>query len=117
MYRPWKMLLVSVLVLLFAPPLRAADDSEKYDQSKVPLENTLGPRESRGATVSGSQVHSIRLPGHTIALEVIFGREDERLSIKYEGGVGAGPYIAGTLTAIRRVRDFTGMVRGLDGIL
>jgi 4-hydroxy-tetrahydrodipicolinate reductase len=41
-------------------------------QSKpaVALENTLGPRESRGATLSGVQVHSLRLPGHTIALEV-----------------------------------------------
>jgi len=84
---------------------------------KVPLDETVGPRESRGATISGSQIHSIRAPGFTIGLEVIFGREDERLSIKYEGGVGAAPYIAGTLTAIRRVRDFAGVVRGLDKIL
>lgn len=84
---------------------------------KVPLDETVGPRESRGANVSGTQIHSVRLPGHTIGLEVIFGSEDERLSIRYEGGVGAEPYIAGTLTAIRRVRDFVGVVRGLDSIL
>src|SRR5688572_30374761 len=50
----------------------------------VALEQTVGPRESRGATISGSQVHSVRLPGHTIALEVHFGRADERLTIRYE---------------------------------
>ena len=86
-------------------------------QWEVPLDQTVGPRESRGATISGSQIHSIRAPGFTIGLEVIFGREDERLTIRYEGGVGAAPYIAGTLTAIRRVRDFVGVTRGLDGIL
>ncbi len=77
-------------------------------QRQVPLDKTIGPRESRGAEVSGSQIHSVRLPGHTIGLEVIFGREDERLSIRYEGGVGAEPYIAGTLTAIRGVRSIVG---------
>jgi 4-hydroxy-tetrahydrodipicolinate reductase len=84
---------------------------------KVPLDQTVGPRESRGATVSGSQIHSIRLPGHTIGLEVIFGRGDERLSIRYEGGSGAEPYIGGTLAAIRKVGQFTGLVRGLDQIV
>jgi len=29
----------------------------------VPIDQTVGPRETRGATMSGSQVHSIRLPG------------------------------------------------------
>ncbi len=83
----------------------------------VPLDQTLGPRESRGATVSGTQVHSLRVPGYTIGVEVHFGREDERLTLRYDGGTGAGPYIAGTLLAIRRVREFVGVVRGLDSLL
>jgi 4-hydroxy-tetrahydrodipicolinate reductase len=86
-------------------------------RTQVPLEQTVGPRETRGATVSGSQVHSIRLPGYTIGLEVLFGRGDERLSIRYEGGPGPEPYIGGTLAAIRKVSQFTGVVRGLDEIL
>ena len=80
----------------------------------IPVEQTLGPRESRGATVSGSQVHSVRLPGYTIGVEVHFGREDERLSIRYEGGTGARPYIEGTLLAIRRAPTIVGVARGLD---
>jgi len=86
-------------------------------ETEVPLEKTVGVRESRGATVNKSQIHSIRLPSYTIGLEVRFGREDERLTIAYDGGPGAQPYISGTLLAIRRVSDITGVVRGLDRIL
>jgi len=32
------------------------------------------------ATIDGTQVHSIRLPGYVIAFETIFGLPDERLS-------------------------------------
>ncbi len=86
-------------------------------ETEVPVEKTVGVRESRGATVNQSQIHSIRLPSSTIGLEVRFGREDERLTIAYDGGTGAQPYISGTLLAIRRVSDITGVVRGLDRIL
>ena len=84
---------------------------------EVPLEKTVGLKEARGAEVSGSRIHSLRLPGYTIGLEVRFGQEDERLTLQYDGGTGATPYIAGTLLAIRRVSEFRGLVRGLDRIL
>lgn len=58
-------------------------------------------------------VHSLRLPGYTIGLEVRFGRDDERLTLTYDAGPGAGPYVAGTLTAIRKVGGLRGVVRGL----
>lgn len=84
---------------------------------EVPIEATVGQAEARGADVHGSRVHSIRLPGHTIGIEIRFGREDERLTLQYDAGPGAAPYIAGTLLAIRRVPQFIGLVRGLDRIL
>lgn len=62
-------------------------------------------------------VHSVRLPGYTIGVEVRFGGEDERLTLEYDGGSGAGPYIAGTLLAIRRVSSLRGVVRGFDTLL
>lgn len=83
----------------------------------IPIENTIGPRESRGTTINGIQIHSVRLPGHTIAVDVLFGRDDERLTLRYEGGTGAAPYIAGTLLAIRKVVEVVGLTRGLDGLL
>jgi 4-hydroxy-tetrahydrodipicolinate reductase len=82
-----------------------------------PIAETVGPKESRGATLGGSQVHSLRLPGYVIALEVIFGESDERLTLRYEAGTGAAPYIGPTLFAIRRVKDYVGLIRGLDKIM
>ncbi|HVL65340.1 MAG TPA: dihydrodipicolinate reductase C-terminal domain-containing protein, partial [Actinomycetota bacterium] len=37
------------------------------------LRDITGPVEARGATVSGSQVHSVRLPSFTVSTEVVFG--------------------------------------------
>jgi 4-hydroxy-tetrahydrodipicolinate reductase len=82
-----------------------------------PVEKTIGEKESRGATLQGSQVHSLRLPGYVIGVEAIFGSKDERLSIRHDAGSSAEPYIAGTLLAIRKVRDYVGLVRGLDRIM
>ena len=79
--------------------------------------DTVGAVEARGAEIDGSRVHSVRLPGYTIGLEVRFGQADERLTISYDAGPGAGPYIAGTLLAIRRVPTFVGLVRGLDRLI
>ena len=84
---------------------------------EVPIHRTVGEVEARGADVNQSRVHSVRLPGYTIGLEVRFGQQDERLTLTYDGGTGATPYIAGTLLAIRRVTGFVGLVRGLDRLL
>jgi 4-hydroxy-tetrahydrodipicolinate reductase len=85
--------------------------------TRVPVEDTVGDPATRGAEVDGSRVHSLRLPGYTIGLEVRFGLDDERLTISYDGGPGAGPYVAGTLLAIRRVQGIVGVVRGLESVL
>lgn len=82
-----------------------------------PVEKTVGHRESRGVTLNGSQIHSLRLPSYVIGLEIIFGEEDERLTIRYDAGTGAAPYLQGTLLAIRKVKNMVGLVRGLDTIL
>lgn len=81
------------------------------------IDQTHGPREVRGATIGGAQVHSIRLPSFTIAFETIFGLPDERLTIRHDAGSGAEPYAAGTLLAIKRVMHTTGLTRGLDQLL
>jgi len=82
-----------------------------------PVEATLGPKESRGAAMNGSQVHSLRLPSYVISVEAIFGAPDERLTLRHDSGSGSAPYIQGTLLAIRKVGQQTGLVRGLDRIM
>lgn len=84
---------------------------------EVPIEQIHGDAATRGATIEGTQVHSIRLPGYVIAFEAVFGLPDERLTIRHDAGAGAGPYVAGTLLAARSVMRVTGLVRGLDRLL
>jgi 4-hydroxy-tetrahydrodipicolinate reductase len=81
------------------------------------ISETIGEQESRGTTLNGSQIHSIRLPSYVISVEAIFGAQDERLTIRHDAGSGAEPYIQGTLLAIREVRNHVGLVRGLDKIM
>jgi 4-hydroxy-tetrahydrodipicolinate reductase len=84
---------------------------------EVPIEQTGGQVEARGATVAGTQVHSIRLPSFVVSTEVVFALPDERLSIRHDAGSTPTPYVAGTLLAIRAATGRTGLVRGLDTLL
>jgi 4-hydroxy-tetrahydrodipicolinate reductase len=86
-------------------------------QPTVPLDAVTGERGARGATLSGVQVHSIRLPGFVISAEVIFGMADQTLSLRHDSGSSARPYVDGALLAIRRVSTLAGLHRGLDTVL
>lgn len=81
------------------------------------IDTLIGPQEARGATVGRTQVHALRLPGFVLSCEVLFGAPDERLSIRHDAGSSAAPYVAGTLLAVRRVREQPGLRRGLDTLL
>jgi 4-hydroxy-tetrahydrodipicolinate reductase len=83
----------------------------------IPIERTQGRVESRGATLHGIQVHAVRLPGHVLSVEVVFGTGDEKLSIRYDAGTSPEPYVEGALAAIRRVNSFIGLKRGLDSVM
>jgi 4-hydroxy-tetrahydrodipicolinate reductase len=83
----------------------------------VALDRTSGERNARGATVAGTQVHSVRLPGFVIGAEAIFGLPDQRLSLRHDAGSSAKPYVDGALLAIRRVSTLVGVHRGLDTVL
>jgi 4-hydroxy-tetrahydrodipicolinate reductase len=82
-----------------------------------PVAELHGPREARGASVGGTQVHSVRLPSFVVSTEVVFGAPDERLTIRHDAGGTAAPYVAGTLMAVRRTPGLVGLVRGLDTLL
>ena len=86
-------------------------------EPRIPVDRTVGPREARGATLAGSQVHSIRLPGYVISAEVIFGMQDQKLTIRHDSGNSARPYVDGALLAIRKVSSLIGVHRGLGTVL
>ncbi len=86
-------------------------------EPSVPVDQTVGPREARGATLSGSHIHSVRLPGYVISAEIIFGMPDQRLTIRHDSGSSAHPYVDGALLAIHKVASLVGVHRGLDSVL
>ncbi len=96
-----------------------ANRLSKIQESKleVPLEQIEGPKETRGARLQGTQVHSIRLPGYMISIDAIFGMPDQKLILRHESGSSAEPYVQGALLAIREVSKLTGLHRGLDSIM
>ena len=83
----------------------------------VPVDETVGHPEARGASIGGTQVHSIRLPSFVVSTEVVFAQPDERLVIRHDAGGTPTPYVAGTLLAVRAVPSLVGLVRGLDTLL
>ena len=86
-------------------------------QLDVPLDSMVGPKESRGVRLDGSQVHSVRLPGYVISLDAIFGMPDQKLILRHESGASAEPYVDGALLAIRKVATLVGVHRGLDSVM
>ena len=91
--------------------------SNSQNRIEVPVAQTHGNPQARGATIAGTQVHSVRLPSYVIAFETIFGLPDERLTIRHDAGSGATPYVSGTLMAVQKVMTTHGLVRGLDRLL
>jgi 4-hydroxy-tetrahydrodipicolinate reductase len=105
-----------------APSGTSRELAERLDDVRpptlaVPLDDVQGAREARGATVAGTQVHSLRLPSFTVSTEAVFAAEGERLFIRHDAGESAAPYIAGTLLAIRAILGRVGLTRGLDRLL
>jgi 4-hydroxy-tetrahydrodipicolinate reductase len=105
-----------------APSGTARELAERLDAVQapalgVPIDEILGAPEARGATVGGTQVHSVRLPSFVVSTEVVFAAEGERLSIRHDAGETPTPYVAGTLLAIRAAPRHAGLIRGLDQLM
>jgi 4-hydroxy-tetrahydrodipicolinate reductase len=92
----------------------ARHGSPKYALS---TDSFIGDRRSRGATVQGTQVHAIRLPGYVFGVEVLLARSHERLTIRHDVTSFSEPYIEGTLLAVRKIPTLIGVHIGLDSVL
>ncbi len=85
--------------------------------ARAPADDELiGPREARGE-IGGARVHSIRLPGSSPCVEVVFGLPGERLLIRHDEQGDSSIFVAGSLLAAQRVREIRGLARGLDSLL
>jgi 4-hydroxy-tetrahydrodipicolinate reductase len=104
------------------PSGTARELAERLAEVRQPaLERELGtlqgPVEARGATVAGTQVHSVRLPSFTVSTEIVFAAPGERLVLRHDPNESPEPYVAGTLYAIRALPGRVGLTRGLDQLL
>lgn len=118
----WEIIDYASAAKVDAPSGTARELASRLAQVRPPepsnsVAGTVGPREVRGATFGGAQVHAVRLPGYVIGVEALFGMPEERLTIKQESGSSAKPYVDGALLSIRKVGGFTGLRRGLDKVL
>jgi 4-hydroxy-tetrahydrodipicolinate reductase len=105
-----------------APSGTARELAERLEEVRAPalavaVGDTVGAREARGATVAGTQVHSLRLPSFVVSTEVVFAAGGERLSLRHDAGDTPAPYVEGTLLAIRAAPGRVGLTRGLDRLL
>ncbi|HEY6397710.1 MAG TPA: 4-hydroxy-tetrahydrodipicolinate reductase [Solirubrobacteraceae bacterium] len=82
-----------------------------------PSDELIGPQEARGASIEGTQIHSIRLASYVVSTEVIFAQAGERLIVSHEAGESPAPYVRGTLLAVREVVQRVGLINGLDALL
>ena len=105
-----------------APSGTASELAERLDEVRrpaipVPPGSVHGNPEARGATIGGTQVHSVRLPSFVVSTQVVFAGTGERLTLRHDAGDSPAPYVAGTLLAIRAVPGLVGLTRGLDRLL
>ena len=82
----------------------------------VPVAQTKGLKEARGAELNGSQMHSIRVPGYYSAVQAVFGAAGERMELRHES-TSYSPYVTGTLLAARKVKEWKGLRRGMSTLL
>lgn len=74
-------------------------------------------RESRGLVADGRvTIHSVRLPGAVAHQEVVFGGEDELLTLRHDS-LSRRSFMPGVLLALRRVPGVTGTIVGLESLL
>jgi 4-hydroxy-tetrahydrodipicolinate reductase len=72
--------------------------------------------QSRGQTVEGVAIHSIRLPGILASQEVLLGAPGQTLSLKHDT-ISRECYMPGVMIAAREVSRHKGLVYGLDRLL
>ena len=80
-------------------------------RSAAPLDRPAGPVEARGATVAGTQIHSVRLPSFVVSTEIVFAAEGERLTLRHDPA-RARRTCAGTLSRSARYPGRVGLTRG-----
>lgn len=71
---------------------------------------------ARGASVAGTRVHSIRLPGLVAHQEVIFGAQGQTLTIKHDS-IDRTCFMPGVVLAARQIASLNRLTVGLENLM
>lgn len=80
------------------------------------LEPPGAAQPARGLSADRVRIHSVRLPGMVAHQEVLFGGEDELLTLRHDS-LSRRSFMSGVLLALRRVPSLQGAVVGLENLL
>jgi 4-hydroxy-tetrahydrodipicolinate reductase len=80
------------------------------------LREAPGDQTSRGLAADHVRIHSVRLPGVVAHQEVLFGGDDELLTLRHDS-LSRRSFMSGVLLALRRVTGIQGTVVGLENLL
>jgi len=80
----------------------------------APVADAVQP--ARGLVADRVHIHSVRLPGMVAHQEVLFGGEDELLTLRHDS-LSRRSFMSGVLLAMRRVIAVKGTVIGLENFL
>ena len=93
-----------------------AEAREAAGSAAMPDATTRELPGSRGATVDGVRVHSVRMAGLVAHQEVLFGTEGEMLTIRHDS-MNRSSFMPGVLLGIRGVLHRPGLTVGLEHLL
>ncbi|MDE2967823.1 MAG: 4-hydroxy-tetrahydrodipicolinate reductase [Chloroflexota bacterium] len=97
-----------------AQSMRAARDSD-FSRKEAERHNLDG-YDSRGAELGGASLHSVRLPGLVAHQVIVFGGNDETLTIRHDS-MSRASFIPEILRAVRAAPALDHLVIGLDRLL
>lgn len=97
-----------------AQSMRAARDSD-FNRKQAERHNVEG-YDSRGAELGGASLHSVRLPGLVAHQVIVFGGNDETLTIRHDS-MSRASFIPEILRAVRAAPELDHLVIGLDRLL
>ncbi len=99
--------------------IKTAEMMEEIDKTfnSAEIQESESLTGSRGGLrSSGLRIHSVRLPGLVAHQEVIFGSKGETYTLRHDT-LDRAAYMPGVLLTIRKVRQFKGLVYGLERVL
>lgn len=109
LHHPYKLDAPSGTARLTAGKVAAA-----LENVDAPVEGkTAPPAASRGMTVKGIPVHSVRLPGLVAHQEIIFGGQGQTLTIRHDS-IDRSSFMPGVVFALRRIKEHPGLTVGLE---